>query len=164
MLFDLFAIAIIVAVAIGATFYLGIGRTPSDPRVETPEMWRKILGDCVLLGIEMGRADGHLTESELEALKSISTIANGVIGDADSEAAISAVMKATIHRDRIKAAARRIRKRAPRDVRIRLLGYLRSVSLADGDWDEEEKALLSWVCEIWGCEQADVLQTLGLDC
>jgi len=162
VLFDLFAIAIIVAVAVGATFYLGIGRPNVDPRVETPEMWRKILVDCVLLGIEMGRADGHLTEVELEALKSISTIANGVIGESESETAVSNAMKATIHRDRIRAAARRIRKRAPRDVRIRLLGYLRSVSFADGEWDEEEKAMLAWVCEIWGCEQPEILETLGL--
>ena len=162
MLFDILSFATIAVIAILLTSFLGIGRQPVDPRSETPEMWNKILVDCLLVGVEMCRADGQISEAELEALRGISTISNGVIAEAKAEDAVSAAMKATIHRDGMRAAARRVRKRTPRDVRIRLLGFLRSVSLADGEWDEEEKQLLAWVCEVWGCEQPEVLQSLGL--
>ena len=162
MLFDIFAIAVILAIVMLLTYYLGIGRQVVDPRAETPEMWNKILVDCLLVGVEMCRADGHISEAELEALRGISTISNGVIPESKAEDAVSAAMKATIHRDGMRAAARRVRKRTPRDVRVRLLGFLRSVSLADGEWDEEEKKLLAWVCEVWGCEQPEILQSLGL--
>lgn len=122
--------------AIGAIAMRLATEAPVDPAVRA----QRVTAAWLEVAIELCRADGAISETEIEAIERALT-QRGLSGDAAKRAVSDALLR-PIGASKLPSKLAEIAKLAPPDQRAACLAALGEVAASDGEISRDERALL----------------------